>query len=162
MMYRTRRQKDRQILFPWEGRGGVRRYLKVRRVGPPVIVLLMASLMTWVVAKERRASGERRTRARLIRLRSEVSHYLAAHDGECPPNLAALLPGLGKESLPRDAWGRGFRFICPAGAAGGEPLSHVQGNGRVERLRPSAGVPDFILLSDGPDGVPGGLDRIEF
>jgi general secretion pathway protein G len=44
----------------------------------------------------------------------------------------------GPEGAPRDAWERPLRIQCP---------------GR-DRAR-------YDLFSDGPDGLPGGLDRIE-
>jgi general secretion pathway protein G len=43
------------------------------------------------------------------------------------------------DSTPSDAWGRPLRLICPSGRPGYE----------------------YELMSDGPDGEPGGLDRIE-
>ena len=68
-----------------------------------------------------------------------VGAYLADHAGGCPVNLAAVLDYGKFEKEPRDAWGHPFRLVCP---------------GSTEGLA-------YQLMSDGPDGKPGGLDRIE-
>jgi len=64
---------------------------------------------------------------------------MADHDGGCPGDLAAAAAYGRFEQSPRDAWGRPLRLTCP---------------GRREGFA-------YELISDGPDGKPGGLDRIE-
>ncbi|HEY3494540.1 MAG TPA: type II secretion system protein GspG [Polyangiaceae bacterium] len=128
-----------KILFPWESRGGVGRYLRLGRLRPFLILVGVLGFIALVAMRERRMAGERQTRATLLGARSQVEAYMADHDGGCPESLKAVGDHAQKESLPSDAWGRPLRLICP---------------GRFE------GAP-YELLSDGPDGEPGGLDRIE-
>lgn len=139
-LVRTKTPSDKRIFFPWEGRGGLRRFFAVGRVGPIALFLLVLSFVWWVGARERVYSGERQTRVSLALLRTAVQRYQADHEGRCPAKLDELLVYLKKESVPADGWGRPFRLICP----GDRP-----------------GIP-FLLMSDGPDGRAGGLDRIEF
>jgi len=128
-----------KILFPWEGRGGLRRFFRLGRLRPYIVILGALSFVTFVGARERRASGVRQTRATLIGARRAVDAYVADHDGGCPPSLEKAVEEAHVEGTPRDAWGRPLRLLCP---------------GRWEGAR-------YELMSDGPDGEPGGLDRIE-
>jgi general secretion pathway protein G len=128
-----------KILFPWESRGGVARYLRLGRLRPFLILLGVAGFITLVAVRERRMAGERQTRATLLGARRAVDAYMADHDGGCPQSLEVVAGHAHQEDLPRDAWGRPLRLVCP---------------GRWE------GAP-YELMSDGPDGEPGGLDRIE-
>ena len=87
---------------------------------------------------ERREAGIRRTRATILNVRSTVDSFMSDHDGGCPPTLNGLGNYGNFEVAPRDAWGKELRLECPGS----------------ERSR-------YDLSSDGPDGRPGGLDRIE-
>ena len=89
--------------------------------------------------RERRSAGLRQTRATLTNARRAVDAYLADHDGGCPPGLKDVMKYGNFDGPPRDAWGKALRLVCPA---------------RRE------GLP-YELMSVGPDGQPGGLDRIE-
>ena len=131
--------RDRRILFPWEGRGGLRRFFRLGRLRPFVLLFAVVGFVALVGAHERRASGVRQTRATLLGARRMVDAYLADHDGGCPPSLEAVAAAARKEAAPRDAWGRPLRLVCP---------------GRWDGAR-------YELMSDGPDGRPGGLDRVE-
>lgn len=128
-----------KILFPWESRGGLRRFFRLGRLRPFVVVFGVVGFVTLVGARERRASGVRQTHAALLGARRGVEAYMADHDGGCPSSLEAALGDVSKDGAPKDAWGRPLRFVCP---------------GRWE------GTP-YELMSDGPDGEPGGLDRVE-
>jgi general secretion pathway protein G len=131
---------QKRILFPWEGRGGgLRRFLRLGRLKPFVLVAAVLGVLVAIGARERTAAGIRQTRATLLGARRVVDAYLADHDGGCPPTLGAVAEFARLDGVPRDAWGRPLRLVCP---------------GRF------AGAP-FELMSDGPDGEPGGLDRIE-
>jgi general secretion pathway protein G len=131
---------QKRIVFPWEGRGGgLRRFLRLGRLKPFLLVMLVLGGIVAIGVRERRAAGVRQTRATLIGVRRSVDAYIADHDGGCPPTLATVADLVRADGLPRDAWGRPLRLVCP---------------GRFE------GAP-FELMSDGPDGEPGGLDRIE-
>lgn len=139
-MLQPQSRQERRIFFPWEGRRGLRRFLARGRFGPVLVLLLFTSFVTLVVARERQAAGERRTRVALNIVRPAVERYLLDHDNVCPPTLADVLPYLHLPELPADAWGRPLRLVCPS-------------------MRPGV---DYVLMSDGPDGEPGGLDRIEY
>ena len=131
---------QKRILFPWEGRGGgLRRFFRLGKIKPFLLVGVVLAVLFAIGARERRAAGVRQTRATLLGVRRSVDSYIADHDGGCPTTLAALGDVGRGDGVPRDAWGRPLRLVCP---------------GRFE------GAP-FELMSDGPDGEPGGLDRIE-
>ena len=51
---RRRRSVERRIFFPWEGRGGLRRLLRLGRFRPVVFVLLGVGLIAIVGMRERR------------------------------------------------------------------------------------------------------------
>jgi hypothetical protein len=135
-----RLRADRRIFFPWEGRGGLRRYLAVGRFRPVILLGLVVTFLGWVVSRERLASGVRETQVALSLVGPAVERYLLEHEGACPTSLGEVLPFLRKTELPADAWGRSLRLVCPS-------------------VRPGA---DYVLMSDGPDGKAGGLDRIEY
>jgi general secretion pathway protein G len=128
-----------KILFPWEGRGGLRRFFRLGRLRPFVLLFGVLAFVTLVGVHERRAAGVRQTRATLLGARRVVDSYLADHDGGCPPSFQTVAEEAHLEAAPKDAWGRPLRLVCP---------------GRWEGAR-------YELMSDGPDGEPGGLDRIE-
>jgi general secretion pathway protein G len=130
---------EQRIFFPWERRGGMLRRLRVRRARPFALVMVAIALVSWIAVRERRQSGIRQTRATLLDLRDATDAYLADHEGECPASVEALVDYGTFKGAPGDAWGRPFRLTCP---------------GRRE------GAP-YDIVSDGPDGIPGGLDRIE-
>ena len=133
------RSISRRILFPWEARGGLRRWLALGQIRPFALGAVVLLSMLWIGAREREHSGTRQTRARLEAVRVAVSSYMAEHDGKCPADLDATAAFASFERAPRDAWGRPFRLVCPS-------------------RRPGYA---YELSSDGPDGQPGGLDRIE-
>jgi len=102
-------------------------------------VLTVGAVFGAIGAGERREAGVRQTRARLLAAYRAVDTYLADHEGECPPDLGAVARYGRFNGVPRDAWGRPLRLTCPS---------------RREDAR-------YELMSDGPDGLPGGIDRIE-
>jgi general secretion pathway protein G len=136
-----RRPSERHIFFPWERRGGILRRIRVDQVRSFVVLVAAMSVVVLVGMHERKNAGVRRTRATMLSVRTAVDSYMADHDGGCPrAGLSALgdyTPGEA-DAVPKVAWGKPLRLPCP---------------GR-DRAR-------YDLSSDGPDGVPGGLDRIE-
>ncbi|HVU03116.1 MAG TPA: type II secretion system protein GspG [Polyangiaceae bacterium] len=135
-----RKPQERQIFFPWEKRGGLLRRIRVDQLQSLVVLAIVLGGVLLIGMHERRTSGIRRTRATLLGVRETVDSYMADHDGGCPKDgLAGVEAYAGEDkAAPQDAWGKPLRLTCP---------------GR-ERAR-------YDLSSDGPDGVPGGLDRIE-
>ena len=139
-MLHKSRANDRRILFPWEGRGGLRRFIELGRVRPIALGLGLLALMIAIGMHEHEAAGIRRTRATLLGVRPAIEAYMADHDGGCPPTLSALSEQYARfKELPTDAWGKQLRLICPADQQG----------------------KSYVLESGGPDGEPGGLDRIQ-
>jgi general secretion pathway protein G len=96
-------------------------------------------LILWLHAREERAAGVRATRASITTMIGAVSAYRADHAGSCPRELAELVAGGYSRDVPVDAWGRPLRLTCP---------------GRRD-------AKGFDISSDGPDGIFGGLDRVE-
>jgi type II secretion system (T2SS) protein G len=135
----AKRPVERHIFFPWEKRGGILRRIRVDQAGPVVVALGVIVVVALMGMHERRNTGIRRTRATILNVREVVDSYMADHDGGCPKS---GLAGTGRydsaEAVPRDAWGRTLRLTCPG-------ADHAR----------------YDLFSDGPDGKPGGLDRIE-
>jgi general secretion pathway protein G len=127
------------IYLPWERRGGFVRRLRLARARPFVAILVAVGAVFLLGMRERQRTGERSTRAALLVVRRAVDSYRADHDGRCPKHLEELESGSYLTQLPQDAWGRPLRLACPS---------------RREGVA-------YDLSSDGPDGEPGGLDRIE-
>lgn len=130
---------DVRVLFPWEGKGGLRRWLGLGRMRPFLLTFMVIGFVWVVGARERRATGLRTSRERLLEVRQGIDRFMAENGGECPSSLSKVAEYMPREEIPLDAWGRPFRLICPSSRPGY----------------------DYELMSDGPDGEPGGLDRIE-
>lgn len=138
-MMRRRGAAESRIFFPWESRGGLLRRLRLGRVRPVLVALGLVAFVVVVAVRERRRAGIRQTRATLLDARAAVNAYMADHDGGCPSDLGAVAAYGRFAEAPRDAWGRSLRLTCPGKREGSA----------------------YELISDGPDGKPGGLDRIE-
>jgi hypothetical protein len=132
-------RSEKRSFFPWERRGGLIRRLGLYRLGPLLGAFCLMGLLALIVVRERRQSGIRRTRAVLLDVRQAVDAYLADHQGRCPESFASLADYGPFKGTPKDAWDQPLTLICP----GSEP-------GETYRL-----------ISAGPDGIAGGLDRIE-
>jgi len=134
-----RRQREQTIFFPWERAGGFFRKSGLARARPFAMFIAMGLLLSLLSARERRQVGVRSTRATISVVREAIDGYRADHERHCPPSLDAL-KGDGYLTIdPIDAWGRPLRLICPG-------------------WRDPSG---YELMSDGPDGEMGGLDRVE-
>jgi general secretion pathway protein G len=129
----------RRIRFPWERRGGLRSLLMLGRVGPVLVVLSVLAFIIVLGVRERHSAGVRQTRATMIGVRRAIDAYRADNDGACPSGLDKLAAYGNFKETPTDAWGHALRFTCPARREGEA----------------------YQLSSDGPDGEPGGLDRVE-
>jgi hypothetical protein len=138
-LFKPKSALDRRIFFPWEGRGAIRQFLALGRVGPAILLISVLLFVLWVAKRERYAAGERVTMVALGSLQGPVERFLLESEGRCPADLADVLAYAPFSELPLDGWGRPLRLVCPS-----------------ER----DGV-DYVLMSDGPDGLAGGLDRIE-
>ncbi|RYE76530.1 MAG: general secretion pathway protein GspG [Myxococcales bacterium] len=135
-----RRAHKRTIYLPWEHQGGWLRRLGLARVQPFVALLLLAAGLSALAAREQYKTRVRSTRAALLAARRAIDAYRADHSGECPRGGLDELAASGYlPALPYDAWQHRLRLVCPS-------------------RRPAHA---YDLYSDGPDGEPGGLDRVE-
>ncbi len=134
-----RRQREQTIWLPWERSGSLIRGRGIGRATPILAGISMMLLLLILGVRERRRVGIRSTRATLSVVHEAVTTYRADHERKCPDSLEKLKEEgyLAIDAL--DAWGRPFRLICPG-------RRDAQG---------------YDLMSDGPDGEIGGLDRIE-
>lgn len=134
-----RKLRSRSVFFAWEKRTGVlgvlgRARLRLWLSGALAIVFLAA-----VYLREEKAAGVRATRATIAQIEGATRYFRADHEGSCPRGIEDLVARGYLRETPTDAWGHSLRFSCP---------------GRKD----SRG---FDVVSDGPDGVPYGLDRVE-
>jgi general secretion pathway protein G len=127
------------VFFPWERRRGLFGVLGRARVRLVAGIAVALVLVVWIRAREERAAGVRATRATITTTHRAVASYRADHAGACPRELGDLVTGGYAQGTPIDAWGRPLRLTCPG------------------RRDPRG----FDIASDGPDGVPFGLDRVE-
>lgn len=134
-----RRQREQTIFFPWERGGGFWRRTGLSRARPFAAGLGMALLLLLLGARDRDRAGERSTRATMSVVHRALELYRADNGRKCPGSLAELKEKGYLTIEPIDAWGRPLRLTCPS------------------RRDPDG----YDLMSDGPDGEIGGLDRVE-
>jgi general secretion pathway protein G len=134
-----RRQREQTIFFPWERGGGFWRRTGLSRARPFAAGLLMIVLLVILGARERNDVGVRSTRATMSVVHRALESYRADNGRKCPGSLDELKQKGYLATDPVDAWGRPLRLTCP---------------GRKD-------AEGYDLLSDGPDGEIGGLDRVE-
>ena len=135
----ARRRSERRVFFAWERSAVIFRGVELGRARPVFAALAMMALLLILGAREQRNAGIRSTRAALGVVHVAVSAYRADHAKRCPPTLADLAADGYLRGSATDAWGHSLRLICPG------------------RRDPQG----YDLSSDGPDGVVGGLDRVE-
>ena len=133
------RVKDTSILLPWERRGGFLQRPGIARVRPILLIVGVITLFVVVAHRERQEAGVRATRASLIVLRQAIDTFRADNGWKCPPELLDLERRSYIKKVPVDAWGNPFDLTCPG------------------RFDPQG----YDLVSAGPDGISGGLDRVE-
>ena len=134
-----KRQRASKVFFPWERRRGVFGIIGRARGNIALGVVALLIVIVWIRGREEKAAGVRATRASITTMYRAVASYRADHSGACPKELAELVAGGYSRDVPLDAWGRPLRLTCP---------------GRRDPL-------GFEISSDGPDGLLGGLDRVE-
>lgn len=133
------RSRDSKVFFPWERRRGLFGVLGRARVRLVAVIVVGLALIVTIRAREEHAAGVRATRASITSAYGALSAYRADHAGACPKEWSELVASGYTTETPIDAWGRPLRLTCPG------------------RRDPHG----FDLASDGPDGVPHGLDRVE-
>ena len=143
-----RRKSDSKVFFPWEKKRGLFGLVGRARTRLVLGTLFVVGSVAFVHHREERAAGVRATRATITTVTSAVLAYRADHGGNCPRELGELVAGGYAHELPLDAWGRPLRLECGHDTAAVSPPRPTDPLG-------------FHVSSDGPDGVPGGLDRVE-
>jgi general secretion pathway protein G len=133
------RRNEPRVFFPWERRRGLRSLFMRARGGQALLVVCAVVGFGVLRHLERTSSEVRATRAEITNTIGAVGAFRADHDRTCPGSLADLVSGGYLSELPRDAWGRLLRVSCPG------------------RKDPRG----FDVSSDGEDGEPRGLDRVE-
>lgn len=133
------RSRESKVFFPWERRRGLFGVLGRARVRLVAAIVVVLVLVLAIRAREERAAGVRATRASITCAHGAVAAFRADHAGACPKEWSELVASGYATEPPIDAWGRPLRLTCPG------------------RRDPHG----FDLASDGPDGVPHGLDRVE-
>ena len=134
-----KRRRASKVFFPWERRRGVFGVIGRARGNIALGIVVAVAVILWIRSREERSASIRATRASITTMYRAVASYRADHAGACPKELSELVVGGYSRDVPLDAWGRPLRLTCP---------------GRRDPL-------GFEISSDGPDGVPGGLDRVE-
>jgi general secretion pathway protein G len=132
-------RNERRVFFPWEKRQGLGALLSRGRVRLALPALALVALFLILRARERHTGEVRATRVMITTTMKAISAWRSDHEHGCPATLADLVAGGYLHHVPRDAWGHPLRVACPG------------------RKDPKG----FEVSSDGPDGEPGGLDRVE-
>jgi len=138
----SRRRAAPRVFFPWERRAGLLGSLgrtARTRIRLVLVGLAVATAVVLVFRREDEKAATRATRASIQTATRAVASYRADHAGACPRVFAELVAGRYAREVPLDAWGRPLQLTCPS-------------------RRDPAG---FDVTSDGPDGLPGGTDRVE-
>lgn len=131
------KKSSSRVFFPWERRHGLLRFVFRPRTRQAIWGALVLACAVWIWRREQHAALVRSTRARLADTDQAVRAYRADHAGTCPKNVTVLQTEGYLAAAPKDAWGRPLRLRCESKRYG-----------------------SFALASDGPDGIPGGLDQI--
>jgi general secretion pathway protein G len=127
------------VFFPWERRRGVRSIFMRARGRQALLAVCGITGFAVLHHIEHKSAETRATRTEITSTINAISAWRADHDRACPGSLADLVSGGYLSELPRDAWGRLLRVSCPG------------------RRDPRG----FDVSSDGADGEPRGLDRVE-
>ena len=128
-----------RVFFPWERRRGLVGWAMRARARLALLILIVVALLVVVVRRERHASAVRATRAIIGDTSRAVAAYRAANAGKCPANMEDVVRAGYLLDAPTDGWEHPLRLVCPG------------------RKDPKG----FDVVSDGPDGEPFGLDRVE-
>ncbi len=130
---------SQKVFFPWERRRGLLGAIGRTRVRFVLGAIAVVVAIVLVRRREEHAAAVRATRATIDTAFHALIQYRADHANGCPRDWSEMVAASYLHDVPLDAWGRPLRLTCP---------------GR----RDKAG---FDLESDGPDGLPGGLDRVQ-
>jgi general secretion pathway protein G len=128
-----------RVFFAWERRRGLRALLARAPTRRGLMIVAGVGAFLFLRERERVAAEVRATRAEIAAASTAVAAWRADHDLTCPTSLGELVSSGYLHGVPRDAWGHPLRMSCPG------------------RHDPKG----FDVSSDGPDGMPGGTDRVQ-
>ena len=135
-----RRFRERTVFLPWERQGATLRRLGLGRLRPFVFGAALLGFLMVLWTRSTHRAAVRSTRATLLTTRRALDSFRADHEGQCPGGGLEELVARGYVTrVPRDAWDQPLSLLCPARHPG----------------------KTYDLSSCGPDGEPGGLDRVE-
>lgn len=97
------------------------------------------ALLAWLHGREAHKAKVRATRASITTAYRATAVFRADHQGQCPRAAEDLVAGGYLRDVPLDAWGNPLRIECKSGPYEGTEVA---------------------ISSDGPDGLPQGLDRV--
>lgn len=132
-------RREPRVFFPWEKRRGLASFFARGRAKQVLVGVTCLAAFLVLRARENRAADVRATRAEITTTMRAMDAWRADHERVCPGSLGDLVSAGYLRDVPRDAWGRPLRVTCPG------------------RRDPAA----FDVSSDGPDGEPFGIDRVE-
>lgn len=130
---------SQRVFFPWERRRGLWGAIGRARARFVLGAVALVALVVVIRRREEHAAAVRATRATIDTAFRAMIQYRADHTGSCPHSWNEVVAQNYLRDVPLDAWGRPIRLTCP---------------GRRDKV-------GFDLESDGPDGLAGGLDRVE-
>lgn len=130
---------SQKVFFPWERRRGLLGAIGRTRVRFVLAAVAAVVVIVMIRRREEHAAAVRATRATIDTAFHAMIQYRADHQGACPRDWSEMVAATYLRDVPLDAWGHPLRLTCP---------------GRHDKA-------GFDLESDGPDGLPGGLDRVE-
>jgi general secretion pathway protein G len=136
------RRFESRVFFPWERKRGLLGFFG--RARARIVLFAVSAIVVLVIIhrREEHAAAVRSTRATITTASRAVASYRADHAGKCPSDLVDVVRSGYARELPHDAWGHALRLECPS-------------------RKPASANVDFDVSSDGPDGVYGGLDRVQ-
>jgi general secretion pathway protein G len=136
-MIRSKRQSS--VVFPWEQKTSWLGSLGRARVRTFVIFGFVVGSLAWLRHREERAAAIRASRAAIDTASRAVFAFRGERQGACPKTWRDVVGAGYLRDVVNDGWGHPLRLVCP---------------GRKD-------AKSFEVLSDGPDGLPYGLDRVE-
>lgn len=132
-------RRESKVLFPWEQKRTWIGSLGKARLRTFALGALVLGSLAWLRRREEHAASLRATRAAIDTGSRAVFAYRAERGGQCPKNWRDVVGAGYLRDVLTDGWGAPLRLVCPG------------------RKDPKS----FEVLSDGPDGKPYGLDRVE-
>jgi general secretion pathway protein G len=131
------KRRESSVLFPWEQKRTWLGSLGRARLRTIVFGAGVLGSLGLLRHREERAASVRATRAAIDTASRAVFSFRAERQGACPKAWRDVVGAGYLREVVTDGWGRELRLVCPGHRA------------------------SFEVLSDGPDGLPYGLDRVE-